>query len=128
MSRKILLGLVAAVSVVACVFLIAVLVGQGLVRAGLWAGIVGALAGVVAAAAAVWPLVPRPLPLPPGLEVEEWVIDRPAEVAAVIKALVSGRAGTVGITGAEGFGKTTWPGWYVLIAGSDSGSGGGCIW
>ena len=98
MSRKILLGLVAAVSVVACVFLIAVLVGQGLVRAGLWAGIVGALAGVVAAAAAVWPLVPRPLPLPPGLEVEEWVIDRPAEVAAVIKALVSGRAGTVGIT------------------------------
>ena len=72
-----------------------------------------ALAGVVAAAAAVWGLVPRPskVPLPPELEVPDWVVGRPAELAAVVKALVGGQAGTVGITtglyGAGGFGKTT---------------------
>jgi hypothetical protein len=111
--RKIVLGLVAVVSAATCVFLIAVMVQKGLVQAGLWAGPLGALAGIVAAAAAVWALMPRPstIPLPPELEVPEWVVGRPAELAAVVKALVDGRAGTVGITtglyGAGGFGKTT---------------------
>jgi hypothetical protein len=45
------------------------------------------------------------------LQLEEWIIDRPAELNAVITALVHGHSGTVGITtglyGAGGFGKTT---------------------
>jgi len=40
-----------------------------------------------------------------------WVVSRPAELAAIVKALVDRRADTVGITtglyGAGGFGKTT---------------------
>jgi hypothetical protein len=112
-SRKIVLGVVAVVSAAACVFLIVVLVRKGLAQAGLWAAPLGALAGIVAAAAAVWVLMPRAskMPLPPELEVPDWVVGRPAELAAVVKALVGGRAGTVGITtglyGAGGFGKTT---------------------
>ena len=107
-----MLGFVAAVSTAACGFLIAVVVGQGLVRASLWAAILAAVAGVVAAAAAVWASVPRSasVPLPPELQVPKWVVDRPAELAAVVKAL-DGQAGTVRITtglyGAGGFGKTT---------------------
>jgi hypothetical protein len=109
-SRKIV---VAAGSVAACAFVIGVLVHKGLAEAGLWAGVVGALAGVVAAAAALWVLVPRPsrVPLPPELEVPDWVVGRPAELAAVVSALAGGQAGAVGITtelyGAGGFGKTT---------------------
>jgi hypothetical protein len=115
-SRKILLGVVAGGSVAACAFVIGVLVHKGLAEAGLWAGVVAALAGVVAAAAAVWVLVPRPsrVPLPPELKVPDWVVGRPAELAAIVRALAGGRTGavgTVGITtglyGAGGFGKTT---------------------
>ena len=110
--RKIALGSAAGLGVVVCVFLIAVLVGQGLDRASLWATVLGLPAGVVAAGAGVWALVVRPsrvLP-PPELEVPEWVVDRPAEVAEVVAALLGGRHGMVGITtglhGAGGFGKT----------------------
>ena len=100
------------VSVAACVFLVAVWVGQGLVQASLWAAILAALAAVVAVVVAVWALPKPPQALlPPELEVPDWVVDRPAEMAAVVKALVGGGAGTVGITtglyGAGGFGKTT---------------------
>ena len=108
-----MLGAVAVVGAAACVFLIVVMVRQGLAQAGAWAGPLAALAGIVAAAAAVWALVARPskVPLPPELEVPDWVVDRPAELAAVVTALVGGQAGTVGITtglyGAGGFGKTT---------------------
>ena len=65
------------------------------------------------AAAAVLAVVPRPakVPLPPELEVPDWVVGRPAELSAVVRALAGGRARTVGITtglyGAGGFGKTT---------------------
>ena len=113
MGRKIVLGAVATGSVAACVFVVGVLVHRGLAEAGLWAGVVGALAGVVAAAAALWVLVPRPsrVPLPPELEVPGWVVGRPAELGTVVGALVGGQAGMVGITtglyGAGGFGKTT---------------------
>ena len=116
-----MLGLVAAVSLAACAFLIAVLVREGLAQAGLWAGPLGALAAIVAAAAAVWALAPRAsmvslppepdVPVPPELQVPGWVVGRPAELDAVVQALVAGQAGTVGITtglyGAGGFGKTT---------------------
>lgn len=113
MSRKIVLGAVAAGTVAACASVIGVLVHKGLVEAGLWAGVVAAPAGVVAAAAAVWVLVPRQprILLPPELEVPDWVVDRPAELSAVVIALVARQARTVGITtglyGAGGFGKTT---------------------
>ncbi len=108
-----MLGVVGALSAAACVFLIAVMVSRGLDRAGAWAGPLAALAGIVAAAAAVWGPMPRPskVPVPAELEVPQWVVGRPAELAAVVQALVGGRAGTVGITtglyGAGGFGKTT---------------------
>jgi hypothetical protein len=113
MNRKVVLGLVLVASIAACAFLIAALVHKGLADAVLWAGIVAALAAVVAAVAAVWGPLPRPskVPLPPELKVPEWVVGRPAELAAIVKALVSGRVDTVGITtglyGAGGFGKTT---------------------
>ena len=82
-------------------------------RAGVWAAPLAALAGVVAAIAAVYGPVARPraAPLPPELMVPDWVVGRPAELAAAVKALVGERAETVGITtglyGAGGFGKTT---------------------
>ena len=74
---------------------------------------VGALAGIVAAVAAVAVLVPRKpvVPLPPKEEVPDGAVSRPAELAAVVQSLVGGQARTVGITtgliGAGGFGKTT---------------------
>ncbi len=111
-SEKVVLGFAAAVGVAACAFLVAVLVGYGLVRASLWAAVLGGLAGVVAAVAAVWVLVPRSskVLLPPEPKVPEWVVGRPRELTAVVAALVGGRTGTVGITtglyGAGGFGKT----------------------
>ncbi len=113
MTRKIVLGVVAVGSAAVCAFVIGVLVHTGLAEAALWAGIVGALAGVVAAAAAIWVVVPQPfkMPLPPTPEVPDWVVARPVELSAVVRALVDAQAGTVGITtglyGAGGFGKTT---------------------
>jgi hypothetical protein len=59
-SRRIVLGVVAVVSAAACIFLVVVLIRQGLAQAGLWAVPLGALAGIVAAAAAVWVLMPQP--------------------------------------------------------------------
>ena len=95
-----MLSIVAAGSLAACVFVIAVLIHKGLAEAAVWAGVVAALAGVVASAAAVWVLVPRPsmVPLPPELEMPDWVVGRPAELSAVVKALLDGQAATVGIT------------------------------
>jgi WD40 repeat protein len=89
------------------------MVSQGLAQAGVWAGPLAAVAGIVAAVAAVWALRPQQpaAPLPPELDVPDWVIDRPTELAAVVKALLGGQSKTVGITtglyGAGGFGKTT---------------------
>ncbi len=108
-----MLGVVVAAAAALCSFVMGVLIHKGLTEAAVWAGVVAALAGVVAAAAAIWVVAPRQanVPLPPELEVPTWVVDRPTELAAVVKALVDGQAGTVGITtglyGAGGFGKTT---------------------
>ena len=104
---------VAAVGAAAFVFLVVVMAEQGLGQAGAWAGPLAALAGIVAAVAAVWAVMParREVALPPELQVPGWVVDRPAELAAVVRALVDAVPGTVGITtglyGAGGFGKTT---------------------
>lgn len=99
-SRKIALGLAAVPGVVACVFLVAVLVGQGLNQASLWAAVLGLPVGLVAAGAAVWVIVaPQSKVLvPSALEVPKWAVDRPAEVSAVVAALLGGQAGPVGIT------------------------------
>ena len=81
----------------------------------------GALAAVVAVPVAVWvsssgapevPVLTEPkIPVPPEPEVMAGVVDRPAELDAVVNALIAAGAGTVGITtglyGAGGFGKTT---------------------
>jgi hypothetical protein len=112
-SRKIVLWIIAIASVTACTFLIAVMASRGLARAGLWAVPSGAVAGIVGAWAAVLALLRRPTkaPLPPALEVPDWVVKRPTELTAVVAALAGGWAGTKGITtglyGAGGFGKTT---------------------
>ena len=49
--------------------------------------------------------------VPPESAVPEWVVDRPAEAAQVVAALLRGGGASVGITtglhGAGGFGKTT---------------------
>jgi hypothetical protein len=84
-SGKIVLVFAAVLGAAACVFLVTVLVVRGLGQASLWAGVVAALAGVVAVCTAVWPLVFRPSKalLPPELQVPEWVVGRPAEMAAV---------------------------------------------
>ena len=106
-----MLGVVVATSAAACVLIIGVLARKGLAEAAVWSGVVAALAGVLAAAAGIWAVVPRPPVVPPELEVPEWVVDRPAELGVVVKALVRGKASAVGITtglyGAGGFGKTT---------------------
>jgi hypothetical protein len=88
--RKIVLGLAALLVAGACALLIA----------GLWAGIVVGLAAIVAAGAAVWPLIaaqPKALSSPE-VQVPDWVIERPAELAQVEAALFGDPAGTVGIT------------------------------
>ena len=111
---------VGAVGAVAFVFLIVVMASDGLQQAGAWASPLGALAGLVAAVAAVMVLVPRrpkvvspaesEVVMPPEPEVPEWVVDRPDELAAVVSALVDADSEIVGITtqlyGAGGFGKT----------------------
>ena len=113
MNRKVTLGLVAVVSAAASAFLIMVLIRKGLAQGGLWEAPLSTLAGIVAAWAAVVAVVPRSrkVPVPAELEVPRWVVDRPVELEAIVKALVDRQAATVGITtglhGAGGFGKTT---------------------
>ena len=113
MLRKVALSVVTAVGLAAFVFLIVVMARQGIDRAGAWAGPLAALAGLVAAVAAVsgpigWA---SKAPVAPELAVPDWVVGRPSELEAVVQALADGRGGTVGITtglyGAGGFGKTT---------------------
>jgi len=112
------------VSACACVILLVAGVLGDLGLANLWTPL-GAVTGIVAATAAVWPLLPRPptVPVPqtvpvtpavglvpPAPEIQSWWVGRPAELVAVVDALVGG-VGTVKITtglyGAGGFGKTT---------------------
>src|SRR5215470_12811106 len=110
-SRKV--AVVAAVpGLMACAFLGAILAGQGLSQASMWAGVLGAPIGLVAAGAALGPMVSSQfkMPVPAELAVPEWVVDRPEEIAEIVGALLGGQGGTVGITtglqGAGGFGKT----------------------
>ncbi|HEV2373673.1 MAG TPA: NB-ARC domain-containing protein [Streptosporangiaceae bacterium] len=106
-------GFAVLLGVASCGLLVWVGVGQGLGAANSWAGVLGGVAGIVAAVAAVWPLIARTSQVIPlaGLEVSGWVVDRPAEVGQVVAALLAGGGGPVGITtrleGAGGFGKTT---------------------
>ena len=99
-------------SIAACALIIGILIHKGLAEAAVWGGLVAALAGVLAAAAAVWGPVSRPakVALPSELTVPDWVVGRPAQLGEVVQALTSGGTGTVGITtglyGAGGFGKT----------------------
>lgn len=113
LPRKFVLAVAGVLAVMAVAILIWAGIGRGLAQAGLWSAPVGAVAAVVAAVAAIWPLIVRPpkAPVPAGVTVPGWVVDRPAELAAVVTALRGGRGRTVGITtglhGAGGFGKTT---------------------
>ena len=107
------MGVVVILGLVACVLVAWVWLGHGLGQASLLAGVIAAVTGVVAAVAAVWPLLARPSRVPAlaGLEMPEWVVDRPAEIGRIVSALIGGSDRTVGITtglhGAGGFGKTT---------------------
>ena len=97
-----------------CVFVLAVAVERGPGPASSWAAVVG-LPAVLFAGIAAWLALAgwRPgrrglagAPLPP-----KWTVDRPDEMAEVVKVLRRGRGGVAGITtglhGAGGFGKTT---------------------
>jgi len=112
-SGKVVLGVAVVLGAAACVFLVVVVVGQGVATASLWAGVLATLAGVVAAVAAIPPLLARAsrVLVPPELEVPGWVVDRPAEAGQVVSALLGAGGGLVGITtglyGAGGFGKST---------------------
>jgi WD40 repeat protein len=112
-SRKLVLGLAGVLGVAVCVSVAAVLVGQGLAQASLWAGVLGAPVGLLAAGAAWWPLVAQqPKTLAPATrQVPEWVVDRPTEISSVVGALLRRDAGMTtlitGLHGAGGFGKTT---------------------
>jgi hypothetical protein len=44
-SGKVVLGAAVVLGAVACVFLVVVVVGQGVVKASLWAGVLAAVAG-----------------------------------------------------------------------------------
>jgi hypothetical protein len=76
-SRKTVLCFAAVVGVAACALLVAVLVVRGVVEASLWAGVLAALAGVVATGPALWPLMARPSRVPSELKVPDWVVGRP---------------------------------------------------
>jgi hypothetical protein len=110
---KLVLSVALVLGVAGLVFLIVVLVGEGPVQAGVWAGVLAAMAGIVAAVAAIWPLVARQSKIlpPPEIPVPEWLVNRPTEATEVVDALLRRRGRTVGITtalqGAGGFGKTT---------------------
>jgi WD40 repeat protein len=112
MKRRVLRRLASVAALLACGLLIAVLIFRGLGQASLWAAVVAALTGLLAIVTAVGPLDPAwsKAPLPPGLVVPEWVVDRPEELDAIVAALVGRRTRTVAITsalsGAGGFGKT----------------------
>ena len=112
-AGKVVLSFAVAMGVAAIALLVAVLFVQGLGQAIRWAAFLAGLTGVVAAIAALWPLASRSsrVLLPPELQVPKWVIDRPAEMASVVAAVIGGQEGVVGITtglyGAGGFGKTT---------------------
>jgi hypothetical protein len=69
--RRIVPWLVAGAGAAGCAFLVAVMVVRGLAEAGAWAGPLAALAGIVAAVAAVWALRPPPpkAALPPAMSV-----------------------------------------------------------
>ena len=107
------MGSAAVLIVVVCVFLLAVLFRQGLVAASLWATVLGLPVGLVGAIASIWALTGTPSKAlrPSELKVPKWVVDRPAEVAEAVAALLGGRDAEAGITaslyGAGGFGKTT---------------------
>src|SRR5215472_17604125 len=112
-SGRVVLGLAGVLGVADCVFIGVVLAVAGPDRAAVWATVVGLPVAVVAMVAAVCALVPRRgVALPPELVVDEWVVDRPAELGQVAAALTRERGGgvvavTTALTGAGGFGKTT---------------------
>ena len=104
-----MLSFAIATGVAACALLVTVAAIRGVGLASLWAGVLAALAGVVAAGAALWPLLFRPSIVPPEFQVPDWVVDRPAELTSVVAAVLKRRSGmeTTGLYGAGGFGKTT---------------------
>ena len=116
MRGRRLLGLAAIVGAAASAFLIVTLARGGpVVQSKSWVLIFGAVAGILATATSVSLLLARsaraPSRSPSELELPAWVVSRPAELAAVVKALAGVRARAAGspvvLSGAAGFGKTT---------------------
>ncbi len=106
------LRLAGALAVAGCAFLVIFLVGQGLARAGIWAGILGLPVAVTGGIPGVRAMLPRrPAAAPSWADVPEWVVERPEQVDRVVAGLLHSKAAAVGITtglrGAGGFGKTT---------------------
>ncbi len=88
-----------------CAFILAELIGQGTAAAGVWAGIFGGVASIVA-------VIPRPWSRPRAITDDatppDWAVSRLAEVTAIAKAVLRrpGRGVTL-LSGAPGTGKTT---------------------
>ena len=88
-----------------CAFILAELIGQGTAAAGVWAGIFGGVASIVA-------VIPRagsrPRAITDDASAPAWAVSRPAEVLAVAVAVLSGPGpGVTLLSGAPGTGKTT---------------------
>ncbi len=113
-SRKLMLTLALTLGAAACLLVAVVFIVSGPDRAAVYATVAGLPTAVVAAVAAVLALAADPEPpVPPEQAVEDWVIDRPAELGLVVAALTRKQdtrnlvAVTTALTGAGGFGKTT---------------------
>jgi hypothetical protein len=105
---QIALCLAAGLGVAVCVFLSVFLVGEGLARASLWAGLASCPAALVSAVTSVWAAARLPeAPTPSSMPVAEGAVDRPEELDVVVRALLGrGRAGiTTGLHGAGGVRK-----------------------
>jgi hypothetical protein len=76
-AGRAVLGAIVTLGVAACAFIVVVAVGEGVDRASLWSAVVAALAGVMAAVAAVWPLAAGspPGPVPHGLAATAQITD-----------------------------------------------------
>ena len=94
-----------ATGAAACAFILAELIGQGSAAAGVWAGIFGGVASIVA-------VIPRagsrPRAITDDASAPAWAVSRPAEVLAVAAAVLGGPGpGVTLLSGVPGTGKTT---------------------
>ena len=119
LSAAAMRSIAVVLGVAAFVFLIAVLAGEGLVAASLWATVLAALAAILGAVIAVWPLIARPRRAHPYLSTVKEIkcltpqlIGRKQDLAEIAAFATSGD-GYRWITGEAWAGKTALAAWAV---------------